>query len=146
MISLLPTLFKPSSTTSVDLFDEFFNRTSPWNLQASNHTNWPAIDVAETEQSVKVTVEVPGVKLEDLELTYQEGLLMVRGEKHHQSKNESEHLFYQESSYGKFSRLITLDTDLNWELVEANFEEGVLSVTIPKNETPENKTKTIKIS
>jgi HSP20 family protein len=121
-----------------DLFDSFFRGLSkPW----TGYKTWPAIDVADKDDSIVVRAEVPGCKAEDIDISVYGNTLTISGEKK-ESKEENEKGYYHmESSYGSFRREISLPTDVDEDKIDAVCKEGVLSITLPKAE----KTKAVKV-
>ena len=103
----------------------------------------PAIDVVDTPESIQVKVELPGVKKEDVEITFKDDVLTIKGEKKEEKEEKSENRYYVERSYGTFSRSITLPSSIKSDKVNASFKDGVLEVTLPKAE--EEKVKKVEI-
>jgi len=88
-------------------------------------------------------LSIPGVKKEDVKITFEKDLLMVEGEKKHESKEENAKYYKREISYGKFSRsFIVGDADPSG--IEASFTDGILNITIPKGKSVQTSTITIK--
>lgn len=104
----------------------------------------PSMDVKETDKSVEVTAELPGVAPEDLQLTYTDGDLTIKGEKKSEKKESSEGYQVSERSYGSFLRSLSID-DIDADKIEASFANGVLTVTLPKAPSARAKAKTIAI-
>ena len=100
--------------------------------------NWaPAVDVREDDKSLTFEFELPGLRPEQVEITADNGVLTVRGEKQSQrSENEGRHHII-ERSYGSFSRSFQLPQGMDDENIEAQFENGVLTVHVPKSELPQ---------
>ena len=104
-----------------------------------------AVDVYETDQDVVVKMPVPGIKPDDLDITITGDTVTVRGE----SKDESEdsdsarNYFFKEVRYGSFARSVTLPAVVSADKVEAETEDGVLTLTMPKAD--ETKPKSIKV-
>ena len=98
-------------------------------------TAWaPALDISERKDAYLVTVELPGVKLDDLTITLEDGLLTIQGERQF-AEDSSEQQFHRvERRYGAFRRAITLPAHVMADAVEASFEDGVLQVLVPKAE------------
>jgi HSP20 family protein len=94
----------------------------------------PPVDISERKDAYVLTVELPGVKLEDLEIAFQDGLLTIQGERPltHDSADEQFHVL--ERRYGLFRRSITLPLHVNADAIEASTEDGVLQVVVPKVE------------
>jgi HSP20 family protein len=98
-------------------------------------TAWaPALDISERKDAYLVTVELPGVEADDLEITLEDGLLTIQGERHF-AHDSSERQFHRvERRYGAFRRSITLPARVQAEQIEASFENGVLQIVVPKME------------
>jgi HSP20 family protein len=101
------------------------------------------VDMYQTENEVVVKTALPGMKPEDVEITITGDTLSIRGEKKADEKVKREDYIYQEHRYGTFSRTVTLPAGLDTNKADANFEDGVLTLTIPKSE--QVKPKQIKI-
>ena len=102
-----------------------------------------AVDVYETDQDVVVKSSVPGVKPEDIDITITGDTLTIKGETKAEEKVERANYLRQERRYGAFARSLTLPTSIVAENAKAEFENGVLTLTLPKAE--EVKPKTIKV-
>ncbi len=94
----------------------------------------PALDISERKDAYLVTVELPGVKLEDLEITLDDGLLTIQGERHFAHDSSEQQYHRVERRYGAFRRSITLPAHVMADAVEASFEDGVLQIVVPKAE------------
>jgi HSP20 family protein len=94
----------------------------------------PALDISERKDAYLVTVELPGVEADDLEVTLEDGVLTIQGERHF-AHDSSEQQFHRiERRYGAFRRAITLPAQVMAEGIEASFDNGVLQVVVPKME------------
>ncbi|HEX6675444.1 MAG TPA: Hsp20/alpha crystallin family protein [Actinomycetes bacterium] len=101
----------------------------------SNAPAWaPALDISERKDAYLVTVELPGVKLDDLQITLEDGLLTIQGERQFTSESSEQQFHRVERRYGAFRRSITLPAHVQADAVEASFEDGVLQVLVPKAE------------
>ena len=94
----------------------------------------PAVDIAERKDAYAVTVELPGVKLDDLEITLEDGLLTIQGERHFTNDSSEEQYHRVERSSGPFRRAITLPAHIEADQVNASMEDGVLRILVPKAE------------
>jgi HSP20 family protein len=96
----------------------------------------PEADVVETENEIRVTLDMPGMKADDIDIDLEHNVLTIRGEKMEQrSESDEQHTWHlSERRYGQFSRSFILPRDVEQEQIEARFEDGVLAVTIPKSE------------
>ena len=114
-------------------------------LFESPMTGWaPALDVHEDKDSFSVRLELPGMKREDIEVSLQDGSLIISGERKEERVNEETTVHRQERYYGKFSRALTLPTAVAGDKVKAQYRDGILTVTLPKAE--EAKPKAINVS
>jgi HSP20 family protein len=104
----------------------------------------PALDIAERKDAYLVTVELPGVKLDDLQITLEDGLLTIQGERHFAHDSSKEQVHRVERSSGAFRRAITLPAHVMADEVEASIEDGVLRILVPKAE--EAKPKRIQVN
>jgi HSP20 family protein len=91
------------------------------------------MNVSETENEIRVAAELPGVRDEDIEVSLQDDVLTIRGEKKFERKDEKENFHFVERSYGTFQRSIRLPIPVNPDQVQASFDNGVLTVTLPKS-------------
>lgn len=87
---------------------------------------------------------MPGLRDEDVEIEVHGGQLTIKGERKQESKKEGEHMYIEERSYGSFYRTVTLPQDANLDHITADYENGLLIITIPKD--PEKEPKRIKIN
>jgi HSP20 family protein len=103
----------------------------------------PAIDVTEDEDNVVLTAEVPGMTKEDLDVTVDNGVLTLRGEKKEESEDKGKDYHRVERRYGRFERRIRLPQYVNAEAIGASYQDGILKLTMPKAEAA--KTRSIQI-
>jgi len=94
----------------------------------------PALDISERKDAYVVTVELPGIKAKDLEIEFRDGLLTIQGERVFVPDSADEQAHLTERRYGLFRRSITLPLHVRADAIEASFEDGVLSVVVPKAE------------
>ncbi len=103
---------------------------------------FPAIDISENEKEVTIKAEIPGMTEKDIDLSYQEGVLTISGEKKDEKEETEKNTYYKESYYGYFSRSIPLGDKYDWDKVAASYKNGALTVSVPKKEgVKENKVK-----
>ena len=103
----------------------------------------PPVDITERKDAYLVAVELPGVGLEDLEITFQDGLLTIQGERHPAHDPAAEKVHRAERRYGAFRRLITLPRHVQADAIEATAHDGVLQILVPK--APEMHAKRIQV-
>lgn len=93
----------------------------------------PAVDVKETDRDLSLEFELPGISQDDVEISFENGVLTVRGEKREERKEEEEGRYHIiERTYGAFTRSFQLPQGVEDEQIEAEFDNGVLRVRIPK--------------
>jgi HSP20 family protein len=98
-------------------------------------TAWaPALDISERKDAYLVTVELPGLKPEDLDITMEDGLLTIKGERQFTSESSEQQFHRVERRYGAFRRSITLPAQVQADHIEATFDLGVLQIVVPKAE------------
>ena len=95
---------------------------------------YPACDVFEDKESVKIVAELPGVKPEDVKLSLENNLLTIRGEKKQEAEERSERVHRYERSYGTFERAFVLPSTVDGDNISAQYHDGVLTVVVPKAE------------
>jgi HSP20 family protein len=103
-------------------------------------SDWmPPVDIRESENELALTFEIPGVSPDQIELTTDNGILTVRGEKSEERKEDDQQRQYHlvERSYGSFSRSFRMPKNLDDSKIEAHFANGVLTVRIPKAALPQ---------
>ncbi|MGZ3773160.1 MAG: Hsp20/alpha crystallin family protein [Pseudobdellovibrionaceae bacterium] len=127
-----------------DQFENFFNEFDRGIVPAANPSGVdfaPPIDLEEDENSYLVSIDLPGMKKNDIKIDCTEDVLTVSGERSREVQGERK---YSERPYGVFQRFFKLPSHVEVNNIKAAFEDGVLTVTLPK--TAESKTRTIKIS
>ena len=107
----------------------------------------PEIEVRDTPKEVIVSAELPGLDPKDIDIQLSdEGYMTISGEKKHQTEEKAEGFYFSERSYGMFQRVINLPTDeINRDKITAEFDKGVLNITLPKLESAKKKVKKIAI-
>lgn len=122
------------------LFDEAFTRP----LSLSSVVAMPAIDMYQTDDEVVVKAALPGLKPDDVQISVTGDLLTLRGEFKQENEKKDATYHIREHRYGAFERSIMLPTDVQTEKAKADFENGVLTITLPKAEAVKPKTISIK--
>ena len=105
---------------------------------------WPSVEVADTDKEIRVTADLPGLEEKDVEVTLDDDVLTIRGEKRSETEDKSRQ--FSERFYGQFERRIPLGTEVEEDKVEARFKNGVLTVVMPKTERARSRTKRIAIN
>ena len=107
-----------------------------------NGSTWmPAVDIRETSEDLSIDFELPGLKPEDVEITTENGVLTVRGEKRGERTEgaEGSRFHLVERTYGSFTRSFQLPQGVNEDKIAAEFDNGVLRVRVPKAALPQPK-------
>lgn len=129
----LPTTFADRNSDAASLstwmdrvFDEVINRNSG--------TFVPTLNVSETDQTFEISVALPGMSRDDVEIHYENDVLMISGERKwkHEEKENGRRYHRVESGYGSFSRSLPLPNFVDTENISAEFENGELIITAPK--------------
>jgi HSP20 family protein len=110
----------------------------------TNSSFAPAVDVYEDEHKVSLKIEVPGIEEKDLDIRVENQTLTVHGERKIEKEEKEENYRRVERQYGSFTRTFTLPQTVDTENVSANYDKGVLKITLPKK--AEAKPKQIKVS
>lgn len=106
----------------------------------------PKVDIRETDEAYQISVEVPGVKEDDLSLRLDGDCLIISGEKHEEERSgEDDKVHRIERSYGSFRRMLTLPVDARSDDIRAQFKDGVLSISLPRDKSQLENAKTIAI-
>ena len=109
--------------------------TGNWGL-----TNWdsrvftPRVDVTEDNENLYVHAELPGVDKKEIKINLNGDVLTISGEKKFEQKDEKKNYYRVERNYGSFSRSFTLPAEVQHDKISAEFNDGVLKVTLPKTE------------
>lgn len=124
-----PNDFAPVSFSS--LVDKFFNDS----MQRSGQSTFsPKVDVVETEKAFELYVEVPGMNKEDFNLEINDNYLTISGERKFSSEQKEKDFHSIETRYGSFSRSFTLPDSVSSDKISAKYNNGILELTIPKDE------------
>lgn len=120
------------------LFDDFFNIKPSGFFENEWH---PIVDVNEDSKTISVKAEIPGVDEKDINVTLEDNLLTISGEKktEHTEENKDKRYLVSERSYGSFSRTLQLPDNIKGSDIKAEFKKGVLTVNIPKQKVEEPK-------
>jgi len=143
MRSLMPW---PGTASLKQEMDRLFNRfiEPEWGEFPAALGEWvPSLDLSETKDAFVVKVEVPGMDSRDIQVSLQENLLTIKGEKKQEKEEKDERHHRVERSYGAFTRTVRLPVAVDGSKVDAKFKNGLLTVTLPK--TPGAKGTTVPI-
>jgi len=136
--------FRGASTLQEQV-NRLFGNALERSAEESSLTSWaPAVDIYETEHELVVKADVPEVDPKDLDIRVENNILTIRGERKFEKKVNEENYLRVERAYGTFSRSFSLANTVNSEAIKADYQNGVLTLTIPKRE--EAKPKQIKVN
>lgn len=99
----------------------------------------PRVDIREGRKHITVKAEIPGVEKEDLDISINDGMLRIKGEKKQETEEKDENYYRIESGYGFFSRVIDLPAEVDPNDVDAKYKRGVLTVTMKKAKTAQSR-------
>ena len=126
-----------------DEIDRLFDTGTP--AQSSFFSGWnPTLDVYDEKDRFLVSVELPGMKKDEINLSYQAGVLTVSGERKHEREGKEGETFRSERYFGKFQRSVSLPASIDSSKVTATYKDGVLMIDLPKAE--EAKPKQIQVN
>ena len=136
------TWFRPASTSETNrsflsalnreiehVLDEFGSFSSASNPRSST----PRMSVSESDQSVEIEAELPGVDEKDVDVALNDDVLTIKGEKRMESSSQHSDYCHQERTFGKFARSITLPFEPDPKSVKTLFSRGILKITLPKS-------------
>jgi HSP20 family protein len=103
----------------------------------------PSVDILEKKDGIEVRADLPGFKAEDVDVTVENGVLTIRGERKFEEASEGETYHRVERSYGLFERTFTLPNSVDVNRIEARFKDGEMQVVLPKRE--ESKPRSVKV-
>lgn len=126
-----------------DLWDNFFN--TDHFLSRGRESWYPAVDIEESKDNYHVTMELPGMGKDDVNISFENGVLHVRGEKKEEKEDKDRNYHCYERRYGKFERAFRIHSDVDNDKIDANFKNGVLSIDLPKAEKAKAKQIEVKI-
>lgn len=124
-----------------DILRSFEGRMAPVGLSG---LGWPNTDVVDAGKEYRITAELPGMGEKDIELTFRDGVLTIKGER--KLERDAEGALHAERYYGRFERTIALGPDVDEDKVSASFKNGELTIILPKMEAVEAKSRRIPIS
>ena len=149
LFSFTDSLFEPLTRLRRDvdrLFDDFparWPRLDPTAFAPA--LPLPAVEMSETAKAYKLTVEVPGIDPEDIEVHVEDKTLVISGEKKEEREEKEENYLYSERSYGTFERRLEVPAGADAGRIKAQVRKGVLQITLPKSATANNNKRRIAI-
>ncbi len=125
------------------LFDAFM---SPFDGTEIKNSMSPKLDIAELKDKFEIKAELPGMDEKDVNLSIEDGVLTISGEKKAETEEKDKGYYLKECSYGSFSRSIRLPDNIADDKIGAKFKKGVLVIDMPKKEPTVSKVRKIEIS
>lgn len=121
------------------------NPDTPSTLAGRGMLLRPNVDIATTADAYSITVEAPGVDEENIHLELVDNALTIRGEKKLQAESQEAEFYRIERRYGAFQRVLSLPEDTDCDNIDAQFSNGVLTITLPRKALPKSRGKVIDI-
>ena len=125
------------------LFDAFM---TPFERTEMKSTVSPKLDIAELKDKYEIKAELPGMDEKDINLSVEDGLLTISGEKKAETEEKDKGYYLKECSYGSFSRSVRLPDNIADDKISAQFRKGVLFIDMPKTKEIQSKARKIEIS
>ncbi len=113
-----------------DIVDEMFNN----NINYRKDSFMPNVDISETETQFEISAELPGLNKDEIKIDLENGRLTLSGERKFVNEDEGKNFHRVETSYGTFSRSFYLPDSINEDSIKARYEDGLLNITIDKQE------------
>ncbi len=136
---------QPTRTLQQDfntLFDDLleqFGLTPFGELETGVSAFTPRVDIVEDEKAIQVSVELPGVDEDDIDVAFSDDMLTISGEKREEKETREKSYYQLERSYGSFQRIVPIPQPVDADEVKAVFKHGVLEITLPKEEAAQSR-------
>jgi len=127
------------------IFNQFSDRFGLFNRPSTEGFQLPSLDVDETETAFEITAELPGVDQSDIDISVNDSLLTIHGEKQESKQSENADRRLSERSFGVYERTLSLPFKCKAKSIEAQYDNGVLHLTIPKPDKTKSKPEKVKI-
>lgn len=126
--------FKTLNSQLNRFFEPFFRPYSFVDEDVMTGTWNPAVDVAEERDRLVVRAEIPGMRKEDIQIEFTDGVLSIRGERQFEKTSDERNYHRIERSYGSFVRSFTIPRVADPEKITAEYRDGILEISVPKRE------------
>lgn len=118
-----------------DMFKRMWKGSMLHDLMVESERDWsPRLDVSETEKEIEVIADLPGLEKKDIEISLDNDVLVIKGERKEEYKETDKHVHRMERRYGAFCRALRLPVEVKSDKIEASFKNGELKITLPKSE------------
>ena len=131
--------------SEVDRLFESFPFRLP-SMKLGRFASAPALEMSETDKNYKITAELPGIDPDDVDVTFDEGILRIAGEKKEQREENERGYRLSERSYGAFERALSLPSAADPNKIHAKFKNGVLTITVAKDGAQKQNVRKISIN
>lgn len=125
--------------SGVGSFSNSFNKTMEQETYSSDAEGQLTIDVYQTENDIVIKSTIAGVKPEDLDVTINNDMVVIKGERKNEEKITADNYYYQECYWGGFSRSVVLPVEIISDKAEASLKNGILTIKLPKADTTKSK-------
>jgi HSP20 family protein len=122
-----------------------FDIEPAWQPMSSFGFSAPAIDISEDDKSYKVTAELPGLDIKDIDVTVAGDTLVLKGEKRQEKEQKDKNYHFSERAYGTFQRAFQLPASVDRDKIDADFSKGLLTITLSKTPVAQKQQKKIEI-
>jgi HSP20 family protein len=116
------------------MFNQFFPGGSGEEASWGHYTWTPPVDIAETDEALVLTIDLPGVSKDEVSIEIHQNTLMLRGERKHEAGVTDDRYHRRERAYGPFQRSFVLPTMVDQDKVQASYHDGILELRLPKSE------------
>ena len=138
MMYLTRNNLRDTGTHLTDRIQRMLNETLgglDWQYRDSAAASWvPAVDIFEEADAIRIVAEIPGVNAKDINISLEGNLLTIHGTKQQEAEEKTERVHRYERTYGTFERSFTLPASVEPNDIKANYDNGVLTITLPKTE------------
>ena len=147
-----PHLWSGSPTDQLTSLRDEINRLfelpfGEWNRESELFNGWtPALDLYEDKDNITVKTELPGMKREDIEISYHDGALTISGERKIQERPDDTETYRSERFLGRFHRTLTLPKPVQTDKAKATYKDGILTIVLPKTEEAKPKQITVNVA
>src|SRR6266850_2119474 len=140
------TPWHPVTDLMSDEIDRILNQLQGGTVSNGEGAPWlPPVDIVERENEYRVKVELPDVNKDDVKITVQDDVLTIRGEKKKEQEQKGENYHRTERLYGAFQRSFALPSSVQSDKIQATYDKGVLTISLPKVEAAKPKEVEVKV-
>lgn len=129
-----------------DIFQRMWTGAILPDLFLEAERDWsPRLDVNETDTAIEVIADLPGLEKKDIEISLDNGVLVIKGERKEEHKETDKHVHRMERRYGSFCRALRIPAEVESDKIDASFKNGELKITLPKSEEAKKRITTIQV-